>query len=382
VEPKIRILYVTISMELGGAERQLYELATGLDPERFQPHVCCLRAGGPFVDGLVQRGIPVTISRFAAANARRRWKPALFCAQVRELSQLMRKMEPAVVHGMLPMACVTAGVAARIAGAPVLVTGRRSLGHYKEGHFFLRQMENLVCRWTDMAVANSEAVKTDALSRERIAASRMRVIYNGVRIPERSSSEGWEELIGRRIEGPVVCLPANFFHYKGHIDFLRAASIVLKQIPNVTFLLVGDGRLRPEIERAMASLGITERVILTGSRTDAGEIMGLSDIVALCSHEEGFPNVVLEAMAAGRPVVATRVGGVPEIVEDGVTGLLVPPRDPERLAGGIVRLLGDKHEAEAMGRRGLELVREKFTIEKMVRSYEELYLGLLREKGG
>ncbi|MEJ2745652.1 MAG: glycosyltransferase, partial [bacterium] len=278
--------------------------------------------------------------------------------------------------------CVTAGFAAKIAGVPILVTGRRSLGHYKDGHFFLRQRENLVCRWTDLAVANSEAVKTDALHRERISSEKMCVVYNGVRFPERSSSKGWDALLGRRIDGPVVCLVANFFRYKGHMDFLHAASMVLKRIPNATFLLVGDGRLRSEIEQTIACLGITERVVLTGSRIDADEIMGLSDLVALCSHEEGFPNVLLEAMAAGRPVVATRVGGVPEIVEEGVTGLLVPPRNPERLAEGIASILGDKREAKAMGRRGLDLVRKKFTIEKMVKSYEELYLGLLRENVG
>ena len=376
-----RLLYVTVSMELGGTERQLFELARGLDQKRFHPHICCLRGGGPLIEGLANRAIPVTISRFAARDYSRTGKLAIFCAQVNELSRLMRRIQPSIVHGMLPVACVTAGLAAKLAGIPVLVTGRRSLGCYKEGHFFLRQAENLVCRWTDAAVANSEAVRADALRREWIDPGRIRVIYNGVRIPASPPALGWRELIGEHIEGPVVCLVANFFPYKGHMEFISAASIIAEKTPRVTFLLVGDGKLRPEIERKIAELGMTEKFILLGTRTDASDIMGLSDVVALSSHEEGFPNVVLEAMAAGRPVVATRVGGVPEIVEDEKTGLLVPPRDPEKLAEGIMRLLVNRREAEEMGKRGLEKVREQFTIERMVKSYEDLYLELMSRKG-
>jgi L-malate glycosyltransferase len=376
----VRLLYVTISMDLGGTERQLFELAVGLDQKRFSPHVCCLRGSGPFVEDLAKRTIPVTISRFAERDYSRMGKFALFCAQVHELSGLMRRIKPLIVHGMLPVACVTAGLAAKLAGVPVLVTGRRSLGCYKEGRFFLRQMENLVCLWTDAAVANSEAVREDALRREWIDPGRMRVIYNGVRFPATSTAVEWHELIGKRIEGPVVCLVANFFPYKGHMEFISAASIIAEKTPRVTFVLVGDGKLRAGIERKIAGLGMAEKVILIGARTDASGIMSLSDVVVLASHEEGCPNVILEAMAAGRPVVATRVGGVPEIVEDGKTGLLVPARDPVKLAEGIMRVLGDRREAEAMGRRGLELVRERFTIEKMVTAYEKLYESLMLKK--
>jgi glycosyltransferase involved in cell wall biosynthesis len=164
------------------------------------------------------------------------------------------------------------------------------------------------------------------------------------------------------------------------MEFISAASIIAEKTPRVTFVLVGDGKLRAGIERKIAEGGMTKNVILLGTRTDVSEIMRLSDVVVLCSHEEGFPNVVLEAMAAGRPVVATRVGGVPEIVEDEKTGLLVPPRDPEKLAEGIMRVLRDRRAAEAMGQRGLELVRERFTIEKMVTAYEKLYESLMLKK--
>lgn len=376
----VRLLYVTVSMDLGGTERQLYELAVGLDPERFSPHVCCLRGSGPFVEDLAKHNIPVTISRFAARGYSHIGKFARFCAQVHELSQLMRRIKPSIVHGMLPMPCVAAGLAAKLAGVPILVTSRRSLCNYKAGHFVRRQMENMICLWADAVVANSKAVRADALHWEWLDPGKICVIYNGVRFPAASAAVEWRELIGRHIEGPVVCLVANFFPYKGHMEFIAAASIIAEKTPRVTFVLVGDGKLRPEIERKIAEGGMTKNIILLGTRTDVSEIMRLSDVVVLSSHEEGFPNVVLEAMAVGRPVVATDVGGVPEMLENGKTGLLVPPRDPAKLAEGIMRMLGDRREAEAMGRRGREQVIELFTVEQMVRSYETLYLDLVRRE--
>jgi len=177
-----------------------------------------------------------------------------------------------------------------------------------------------------------------------------------------------------------VCLVANFFPYKGHRDFIEAAALAARDIPSARFILVGDGALRGEIEGRIESLGLGQRVTLLGVREDSMRIMHLSDVVALCSYEEGFPNVLLEAMAAGRPVIATRVGGVPEIVEDGVTGLLVDPHSPDQLASAMIRLLRATEEAERMGRRGRERASKDFTIEKMVRSYEDLYLELLRSK--
>ncbi len=377
-----KILYVIVNLEVGGTERQLFELVSGLNPERFSPHVCCLRGGGPLSSELSRVGVPVTLLKSPSLNYSRKIRTAhLFISQIYELYRFMRRERPVIVHGMLPMAFVTAGIAARLAGIPMLVTSRRSLGCYKEKRFALRQLENMVNLWTDEVVANSKAVGDDTLCRERIDGRRLSVIYNGVRIPEQKRWAGWKNLIGREIEGPVVCLLANFYPYKGHRIFIDAAARVLKKIPGVKFLLVGDGKLRPEIEGRIAELGLKDSVFLPGQRDDAVEILTGVDIAALASYEEGFSNVVLEAMALAKPVVATRVGGVPEAVEDGKTGLLVSPDDADGLAGAIVRLLENRGEAEAMGRAGMERARRVFTIEKMISSYEKLYDKLLERVG-
>ena len=379
MEPRIKILYVTLNMELGGTERQLYELAVGLDPERFRPHVCCLWGGGPLAVEFEKAGIPIVTFRYPRLDSPRNIRALhIFLSQVRALARLFREVEPAIVHAFLPRAYVTAGFAARLAHVPVLVTSRRGLGYNMERHFFFRRLGNMVNRWADAVVANSEAVKADTLSRERIDGAKLSVIYNGVRAPEGREPGDRRAGLGKEIAGPIVCCVANFFPYKGHCELLAAASIVVKSFPGATFLLVGEGRQRPEIERRVRELGVGENVVMLGTRPDVRMIMGLSDLVVLASHEEGFPNVILEAMAAGKPVVATRVGGVPEAVEDGYTGLLVPPRDPEALAAAILRLLNDRDDAIEMGRRGLERMKERFTIDRMVKSYETLYEKLMR----
>jgi glycosyltransferase involved in cell wall biosynthesis len=375
------VLFVTINMELGGTERQLCALAAGLDRRRFAPRVCCLRGGGPLADTLAAAGVPLTVLAPRARGRAGRTRPfRVFLPQILSLSKLMRRERIAIVHGLLPAALVTAGFAARRARVPVLVTGRRGLGRYKEGRPLLRFLENLVNRWADAVVPNSEAVLRDVLARERILPERLRVIYNGVRIPDASPRAGRREILGAEIRGPVVCLVANLFPYKGHLDFLDAAGEVLRKVPETRFVLVGDGRIRPEIERRASEPDLRGRAILLGSRPDSGEIMACADVLALASHQEGFPNVVLEAMARAKPVVATRVGGVPEAVEEGITGLLVPPRDPPAMAAALVRLIGNPGEAAEMGRRGLARVRELFSIDRMVRAHEGLYGELLERK--
>ncbi|MDD5556204.1 MAG: glycosyltransferase [bacterium] len=382
VAPGARLLYVTLAMEYGGAEGQLAELACGLDPDRFRPHLCCIRGAGPLLRPFAERRIPRTVFDFPPLDYAGKARSARqLLREVRTVARLMRVVRPHLVHGVLPVACVVAGLAARLAGVPLIVTGRRSLGLYRDGRPLLRFLERVVGRRTDRVVANSEAVLADAIARERLSPEKVLVIRNGVRIPAAPPRASWRDIVGEEIGGPVVCLPANFFPYKGHMDFLEAAAAVAREAPRARFVLVGDGSLRAAIERRAAEPGLAGRVRLLGVRPDCRDIMALSDVVVLASHEEGFPNVVLEAMAAGRPVVATRVGGVPEAVEDGVTGLLVPARDPAALAGAIGRLLSDRDAARRMGMRGLDRARREFTVERMVGAYEDLYEELLARKG-
>jgi glycosyltransferase involved in cell wall biosynthesis len=272
------------------------------------------------------------------------------------------------------------GFASRFARVPALITTKRSLGLYKNGRAVFSRLENIVNRWATVIVANSAAVRNDVLSRERVDASKVRVIYNGVDIRKEKPAVTWKRFMACAPGSPVVCLTANFFRYKGHQDFIKAATFVRGELPDVQFVFVGDGRERPAIEAAVRAADMGRNIHLLGRQPDAPSIMALSDIVALSSHEEGFPNVVLEAMAVGKPVVATAVGGVPELVGNGVTGYLVPPHAPRAMADALVRLLRDRPAAEEMGRRGRQRVERRFSMERMVRSYEDLYEEIMGER--
>jgi len=171
---------------------------------------------------------------------------------------------------------------------------------------------------------------------------------------------------------------ANFnFEIKGHRYFMEAAKSVLEKVPDVEFLLIGDGPLRSKYEEMARSLGVEKKVCFLGRRNDIPSILSVLSVSVLSSISEGLSNVVLESMAAGRPVVATRVGGNPELVINGTTGYLVPPADSEALTEAVVALLKNPAKARSMGVAGKKLVEEKFTVEAMVKGYENLYQSLM-----
>lgn len=377
---KVKIAYVIGTLDLGGSERQLVALAKGLDRSRFLPVVFCLTATGPLVADLEEAGVQV---RCFGLRGLKVWRNPIRVARcLLAFFADLKKEKPEIVHGLLFHAYVPAAFFGRIARVLIVITSRRSLGHFKAGkpHYLLA--ERLANRMTDLIVANSEAVKRDVIRQEKVEPSKIRVIYNGIEPslynvppdPTLRASLGVPE------KTKVVGVVANLIHYKGHRFFLQACHEVKRKIPEVRFLLIGDGPLRRELEGLAAALSLEKDVLFLGSRQDIPELLALMDVAVLPSLEEGFPNAVLEAMAAGKPVVATRVGGIPEAVIHGETGLLVQPKDPQALADAILALLDDPQLAEEMGRAGQERVKKEFSLDRMIREMEGLYEELLSRK--
>ena len=158
---------------------------------------------------------------------------------------------------------------------------------------------------------------------------------------------------------------------------LRAALKVIRIFPEAIFLLVGDGRERPSLEKTTSSLGIKDSVIFAGMRKDVPEILSILDVFVLPSLNEGLPMALLEAQAAQIPVVATRVGAIPDVLENGVTGMLIPPKDPQAIAEAIIMILSDKQLASGIAQKGFERVRDNFSSEKMASKYLSIYRELL-----
>jgi glycosyltransferase involved in cell wall biosynthesis len=382
---KSRILFVIGTLDVGGAETQLVELASRIDRARFEPLVCCISSGGDLVDTLRDRGVPTILLNFKRAF------PGFFgyvCSMPRMFRmvwrfwRLVRRERPDIIHGILLAAYIMGTFIGRLAGTPIVIAGRRSLGLFKENKHLYLMLERLADRMTDLFIANSEAVRIDTLEREPVDASDIMVIYNGLDLTrfEGDPDPALVTELGLG-DGPRAIVVSNFIEYKGHEYFLRAWAGVLEVFPNAMVLLVGGGPLRPHIERLAEQLNITRSVRFLGVRHDVPALLAVSEIYVHPSFQEGYSNSLLEAMAAGRAVIATAVGGNVEAVSEGVTGALVPPKDAPALQSAMLRLFSNPDVAREMGRRAKASVTARHEMGAMIRSYEAVYHRLLLRAG-
>lgn len=305
---------------------------------------------------------------------------ALGC--VRALFGILRKERPDILHAYLPAANVIGPIAARLSRVRRVIVSKRALADYKEGFPLLRKVESLGNRLADVVSVNSDAVRKDVERTERNWEGKFRKIYNGVAPIESWTPE--ETRAFRRREGIpgdalVALCVSNFYPYKGHEELVEAAARVVPAFPKVIFLMVGRDSGTMEATRTrVRERGIEGSVRFVGGRTDVPNLLRASDLFVHPSREEGFSNAILEAMAAGLPVVACDVGGNPEAVVDGRTGRLVPPRDPERFAGAMVELIADESKRKIFGEAGLRRAAERFSLDRMVGEMESLYESLAR----
>jgi len=375
----LKITYLLPNIETGGTERQVLALARLLDRRRYSPSLVTTAGGGALhaeFSGLM----PVTVFGDPVRANRTRTSLWAHAATVRRLAGIFRAERPDILHAFLPSSNVLGPVAARLAGVRRVIVSKRSLAGYKNRFPLLRRMEPLGNRLADVILVNSDAVGREVERTERFWEGKVRKIYNGVAVPDPWTPEEAGRFRVREGIAPgsrVVLCVANFFPYKGHVDLVEAARRVVAVAPEAVFLLVGrDAGAMEECRARVREIGIDGRVRFLGGRSDVADLLRASDLFVHPSHQEGFPNAVLEAMAAGRAVVATDVGGTPEAVENGETGVLVPARDPAALAGALVALLSDPGRARRMGEAGRRRVLERHAIGRMVAEYEGLYESL------
>ncbi len=380
---RIKIVYLIGTLRIGGAERDIVETVTRLNKQRFAPQIYCISGGGPLQKRVESHGIPVTV--FHALKPGKCDKKHI-ARKFFSLYHYLKKEQPSIVHSYTYSPSIYGGLAAKLATHAKIITNRLCLGTFKDGHPGLQVLENLVNRVTDNVIANAQAIKEDVLQRERIMPEKIHIIYNGVNLeqylPVDSSTQ---RLKKQRFDipetSPVIGIVANLSYWKGHREFVLAASKVVQRSPEVKFFCIGEDRgMKPQLDSLIHHLGLQKHIIFTGKIEQVEQVLPLIDIQVSASYEEGFSNAILEGMACGKPVIATAVGGTPEAVVHNETGLLVPPKDEHALAQAMLCLLAQPELAKQFGQKGRTRVEQYFSVQKMIYDLETFYCSLLTGK--
>jgi glycosyltransferase involved in cell wall biosynthesis len=336
-----------------------------------------MEISGPFFEEVNALGIEVIEYPFTSFYNRNALR------QYRSLARLIKERKIQLVHCHDFYSNIFGTISARLAGLKAIITSRRNRGVM----FSLPQrlVQRVAYSFSAAIIANSEAARAVLLRTERVPARKVRRIYNCVDtewFSPRAPSALLAQSLGLAGGAPVVGIVGTLRPVKGHATFVRAAAEIHKARPDVRFLIVGEGPVRDELDRLAADLGVAGAIVFAGVRTDIPDLLALIDVLALPSRSESLPNAVLEAMACGRPVVATRVGGTPELVADGETGFLVEPEDFACLARQILRVLNDPALAARMGAAARRKAVGEFSSARLIENVESLYIAVLQTRAG
>lgn len=366
------VWYVFPALKLGGAELHAVSLAAALRKRGFETAILTIFEEGSLAETARSQGVP------------------LFCLYEKgpwglgtpiRIFQWLRGRRIDILHVYLFGFHFFASLPARILRVPVILSSRRELAEWqRKRHLIIENLGNL---FVDGITACSHAVKQRTIERERIDPLKIRVIHNGVDL-SRFCSRGRGGEIRREFgipeDAPLVGTVGNFAAEKGYSYFLKAAGRVAERFPQARFMVVGSGRYETQVRAEARAMPVREKVIFTGSRSDIPDLLDAMDLFALASVSEGFPNVLLEAMAMAKPVVATTVGGIPELIDSGRDGLLVPVRDSGALAEAVVELLRDRRRAWEMGQQAFQKIQSRFYLERMIDDYCRYYWQWLEKK--
>lgn len=386
---KIKIFRIIGRLNVGGPSIHVVNLTAGLDRRRFEQRLVVGTENpdeGSMLDYALKRGveplvIPEIVTAFSLTTRDLR--------AVAKLHALLRRERPDIVHTHTAKAGLIGRLAARLAGVPVIV--HTFHGHVLHGYYgaiksgLLQKMERTLARLSDRLITVGEQVKRELVGYGIAEPARITVIPLGFDLSPfvAAASEAGQFRGEMRCGSDVrlIGIVGRIFPIKNHALFLQAAARIAAAEPQARFVIVGDGPLRPALERQAAELGISQRVLFTGWRRDVHKIYADLDALVISSDNEGTPVSAIEAMAAGCPVIATRVGGLSDLIVEAETGLLVPPRDAARLADAVLDLLKNSDMAEMIRRNAMTAARCRFGIARLIADMERLYGELLAAKG-
>lgn len=380
------ILYFIGSLAMGGAERHLSQVLPALNDRGWSVEAVTIEAGGGFVAPLQEAGIPLRVLPSAVTIPIPKLRGASTLAQqMRALAGSLRERPPRILHCFLPTCCQIGALAALTTGFTPVVMSRRSQAVRPALFPGDKALERWALKRADLVFGHSSVVM-DELRSEGIDPAKLLLNHNGLDIaafdelagdrPQTRLNEGWadDELI-------FVCV-ANLIPYKGHAELLQAFAMLPVGVARWRLVLVGQGdnRYTRHLKDLAQRLGVGGRVDFLGQRWDVPALVAAADAGILASHQEGFPNAILEYMAGSLPVIATAVGGILDAVELGRTGIIVPPSDPNAMAEAIASTLRDTSLRHRLGIGGRRRVEQEFSLSACVNRYELAYERLLEQK--
>jgi len=377
-----RITYLIGSLSTGGAEKQLLGLIRMLDRSRWESSLIVFdpsyAEGAPEVVGQV---LSLGISGNGYSQSYR--KALRAAGAVSKLTGHLRRLRPDILHAFLPVSCILAVPATRLAGVPVLIGSRRSLVDMYRKRDLLARVDRFATRMCDYMLGNSLAVTEELVRLDGVPADRVGTIYNGVDTARfKPGDRTLRQVYGWTDDHAVFGIVANFHSYKRHVDFVRAAALMTASIPHARFIMAGEDRgTLPLVRKQIAQAGLESRLVIIPGTPEPEKLYPAMDAYICTSETEGFSNVLLEAAASGLPLIATRVGGNPEIVFPGENGFLVPVARPEDVAQAALSLVDNPILRRRMGNHSREFVEQRFSLETMVRQHELLYERALEARG-
>ncbi len=374
----VKVLHLRSSTSLGGPEKQILRVAKPLRLEGFDLTLLVLyrrNAAMPFLHPLV-------------AEAR---KQGMLAGQMQDnnpfffqlVSQIARQLKQAqfsLLHTHENRGDILGGMAAKLSGIKAVAAVRGSTDRTLALCLY-KVLDLLALHFFDKVIAVSNSLRWQVISaglpQERVVTIHNAIDLEPLEVEASMDGLGLKKSLGIGHEEQVVAIVGRLSPEKGHANFFQAAKKILATSPKTRFIVIGNGPLGEKLKSLSVSLDIGPAVSFLGFRQDVAALMKMSDVVVVSSLREGLPNVILEALALARPVVATRVGGIPEIIRDGETGLLIPPEEPEQLAEALLRLLRNPQEGEKFGERGRAVVAREFNVETMARRTAEVYREVL-----
>jgi glycosyltransferase involved in cell wall biosynthesis len=362
-DKKHRVCILTTDSSWGGTENMIAGLIRGLS-RNFSVTLATLKGDNT----LIEKAAPYCEQTFNL-NLRSPWN----AFKLQKLMNFLRNGKFDVLHTFLFHANILGRVLGRLADIPVIISSQRSIDAWRKYRHVL--MDRWTAAWADHIVSNSAAGKKRLESVEKISPDKISVIYNGVF--QNSSPVTFKP----RVNGPpVIGMVGNFRGMKGHDVFIEAADLLLQEGHDLRFIIAGEGDERGKYEKLVRSLSLQGQISFLGFVSPIEEALQQMDVFVLPSDWEGFPVSILEAINADVPVIATQVGGIPEIIIPEETGLLIPPRDAPALKEGILRVLEDTALRKKIIHNAKEMVSTRFTHEKMVDTTKHLYLNLIAKK--